>query len=85
MLRRRFWSFAAAGLLTAPFRHYRRGEQVAPDEQPFGCPLVVKPAREGSSVGVSIVPEQARKSDPAASATIQGAERRPSESRTPVA
>jgi D-alanine-D-alanine ligase len=48
-------SFAAAGILTAPFRQFRRGEKVLPAELPFGLPLVVKPVQEGSSVGISIV------------------------------
>jgi D-alanine-D-alanine ligase len=48
-------TFTAAGILTAPFRHVRRGEQVRIDALPFGFPLVVKPVQEGSSVGVSIV------------------------------
>jgi D-alanine-D-alanine ligase len=51
-------TFAAEGILTAPFRHFRRGEQVRPAEIPFGLPLVVKPAQEGSSVGISIVREE---------------------------
>lgn len=51
-------AFAAAGILTAPFRCYRRGESVILSELPFGLPLVVKPVQEGSSVGVSIVKEE---------------------------
>jgi D-alanine-D-alanine ligase len=51
-------TFTAEGILTAPFRHFRRGEPVRPAELPFGLPLVVKPAQEGSSVGVSIVREE---------------------------
>ena len=51
-------TFAAEGILTAPFRHFRRGEQVRPAEIPFGLPQVVKPAQEGSSVGISIVREE---------------------------
>jgi len=51
-------TFAAQGILTAPFRHFRRGEPVLPAQLPFGLPLVVKPAQEGSSVGVSIVREE---------------------------
>lgn len=50
-------AFAAAGILTAPFRCYRRGETVIPADLPFSLPLVVKPVQEGSSVGVSIVKE----------------------------
>jgi len=50
--------FAAEGILTAPFRHFRRGGPVLPSQLPFGLPLVVKPVQEGSSVGVSIVREE---------------------------
>ncbi len=53
-------AFAASGILTAPFRCYRRGEAVILADLPFGLPLVVKPAQEGSSVGISIVREEAR-------------------------
>lgn len=49
--------FAANGILTAPFRCFRRGESVRLSELPFGLPLVVKPVQEGSSVGISIVKE----------------------------
>jgi D-alanine-D-alanine ligase len=48
-------TFTSTGLLTAPFHHFRRGEQVALKLLSFGLPLVVKPVQEGSSVGVSIV------------------------------
>lgn len=48
-------AFAASGILTAPFRCFRRGEQVRLSDLPFGLPLVVKPVQEGSSVGISIV------------------------------
>lgn len=51
-------AFAASGILTAPFRCYRRGEAVVPVELPFALPLVVKPVQEGSSVGISIVREE---------------------------
>ncbi len=47
--------FAASGLTVAPYRVLRRGETFSPDELPFPLPVVTKPAREGSSVGVSIV------------------------------
>ena len=50
-------TFTSAGILTAPFHHFRRGEQVRLDALSFGLPLVVKPVQEGSSVGVSIVRE----------------------------
>ena len=53
-------AFAASGILTAPFRCYRRGENVNLADLPFGLPLVVKPVQEGSSVGVSIVKEEAQ-------------------------
>ncbi len=52
-------AFAASGILTAPFRCYRRDETVKLADLPFGLPLVVKPVQEGSSVGVSIVREEA--------------------------
>jgi len=48
-------TFSSAGILTAPFHHFRRGDQVSLDALTFGLPLVVKPVQEGSSVGVSIV------------------------------
>ncbi len=51
-------AFAASGILTAPFRRYRRGEVVIVADLPFGLPLVVKPVQEGSSVGISIVREE---------------------------
>ncbi|OGU15662.1 MAG: D-alanine--D-alanine ligase [Geobacteraceae bacterium GWC2_53_11] len=51
-------AFAASGILTAPFRCYRKGEPVVLSGLPFGLPLVVKPVQEGSSVGVSIVKEE---------------------------
>jgi len=47
--------FAAAGLTITPYVVVRHGESVAPDSLPFPLPVVVKPSREGSSVGVSIV------------------------------
>jgi len=53
-------TFCASGILTAPFAHFRRGEQVDLSALPFDLPVVVKPVQEGSSVGISIVkkPEQ---------------------------
>jgi D-alanine-D-alanine ligase len=51
-------AFTSAGILTAPFHHFRRGEQVRLTDLDFGLPLVVKPVQEGSSVGVSIVREE---------------------------
>lgn len=53
-------AFAASGILTAPFRCYRRGESVIPAELPFALPVVVKPVQEGSSVGISIVKEESQ-------------------------
>jgi D-alanine-D-alanine ligase len=53
-------AFAASGILTAPFRCFRAGETVALPGLPFGLPVVVKPVQEGSSVGVSIVKEEAQ-------------------------
>lgn len=52
-------TFAASGILTAPFRCYRREEPVNLADLPFKLPLVVKPVQEGSSVGVSIVKDEA--------------------------
>ncbi len=37
---------------------FKKGESVAVDRVPFGLPCVVKPSREGSSVGVSIVKDE---------------------------
>ena len=48
-------TFTSSGILTAPFHHFVRGEQVCLERLTFGLPLVVKPVQEGSSVGVSIV------------------------------
>ena len=56
-------AFAASGILTAPFRCYRRGEDVNLSDLPFGLPFVVKPVQEGSSVGVSIIKEEAQLGD----------------------
>jgi D-alanine-D-alanine ligase len=53
-------TFAACGILTAPFRHFRRGETVRLAQLPFDLPLVVKPVQEGSSVGVSIVKQESQ-------------------------
>jgi D-alanine-D-alanine ligase len=51
-------TFTSAGILTAPFHHFRRGQRVCTGDLDFGLPLVVKPVQEGSSVGVSIVREE---------------------------
>ena len=56
-------AFAASGILTAPFRSYRRGENVRLTDLPFPLPLVVKPVQEGSSVGITIVKEVSRLDD----------------------
>jgi D-alanine-D-alanine ligase len=53
-------TFASSGILTAPFHHFRRGQQVHLGDLAFGLPLVVKPVQEGSSVGISIVREEAQ-------------------------
>jgi len=50
--------FAANGLLVAPYLVCRQDEPLTPSALPFCLPVVVKPAREGSSVGVSIVREE---------------------------
>ena len=47
--------FAASGLTITPYVVFRKGEIPDPSTLPFGLPVVVKPSREGSSVGVSIV------------------------------
>jgi len=51
--------FAAAGLLTTPFVALRCGDSIMPGDLPFKLPVVVKPVQEGSSVGVSIVKDEA--------------------------
>ena len=51
-------TFAANGILTAPFRCYGRSDTVTLADLPFAFPFVVKPVQEGSSVGVSIVKEE---------------------------
>jgi D-alanine-D-alanine ligase len=47
--------FETSGLTVAPYRVARRGSQVVLAGLGFSIPVVVKPSREGSSVGVSIV------------------------------
>jgi D-alanine-D-alanine ligase len=47
--------FAANGLTITPYAVFRKGETPDLSTLPFGFPVVVKPSREGSSVGVSIV------------------------------
>ncbi len=46
--------FAAAGLTITPYVVVSQGERIAPESLPFPLPVVVKPSREGSSVGVGI-------------------------------
>ena len=53
-------TFAASGILTAPFHCFRRDEPVVPAKFSFGMPLVVKPVQEGSSVGITIVKEESQ-------------------------
>ncbi|MCB1864565.1 MAG: D-alanine--D-alanine ligase [Chromatiales bacterium] len=48
------WVWNALGLPTPAFRHYHAGSAEHPD---LPLPVVVKPAREGSSLGVTIVRE----------------------------
>ncbi len=48
-------AFQSAGLLVAPYRVLRKGEESAFTSLEFPFPVVVKPSQEGSSVGVSIV------------------------------
>jgi D-alanine-D-alanine ligase len=52
--------FAANGLTVAPYRVLRRGQPFDMASLPFALPVVVKPSREGSSVGVSIVRDVAQ-------------------------
>lgn len=47
--------FAASGLTITPYIVVRQGETISVGTLPFPLPVVVKPSREGSSVGVSIV------------------------------
>jgi len=51
--------FQAHGLTIAPYRVMRRGEPLDPATLEFSFPVVVKPSQEGSSVGVSIVKQEA--------------------------
>ncbi|HYS42915.1 MAG TPA: D-alanine--D-alanine ligase [Geobacteraceae bacterium] len=51
--------FQANGLTVAPYRVVRRGEQLDPASLDFPLPIVIKPSQEGSSVGVSIVKQEA--------------------------
>lgn len=47
--------FAASGLTITPYVVCKKGDTPELSELPFPLPVVVKPSREGSSVGVSIV------------------------------
>ena len=47
--------FAASGMTITPYVVVRQGEEPTAASLPFPLPVVVKPSREGSSVGVSIV------------------------------
>jgi D-alanine-D-alanine ligase len=47
--------FAASGMTITPYAVFSRGATIAHRDLPFPLPVVVKPSREGSSVGVSIV------------------------------
>lgn len=49
----------ALGLLTPAYATWRRGVAVADAVRALGLPVVVKPSREGSSVGISRVREMA--------------------------
>ena len=51
--------FEANGLTVAPYRVLRRGQSPEEVLAGFPLPVVVKPSQEGSSVGVSIVKEDA--------------------------
>lgn len=47
--------FAASGLTITPYVVFKKGDTPLVAALPFALPVVVKPSREGSSVGVSIV------------------------------
>jgi D-alanine-D-alanine ligase len=51
--------FATSGLTITPYVVFTRGASQDISMLPFGLPVVVKPSREGSSVGVSIVKKAA--------------------------
>ena len=51
--------FQSAGLTIAPYRVVRRGEHIDIAGIGFPLPVVVKPSQEGSSVGVTIVKNEA--------------------------
>lgn len=53
------WIFERHGLPVPPYRVVRKGEDLSLREAGLGVPVVVKPSREGSSVGVSIVRNEA--------------------------
>jgi D-alanine-D-alanine ligase len=62
--------FKALGLDVIEYRAFapERSASISPSELPFGFPVVVKPAGEGSSVGVQIVKEAAKFRDACAEA-----------------
>lgn len=60
--------FAASGLTITPYIVAVEGDNLTAENLPFPLPVVVKPSREGSSVGVSIV-----KSADALSAAVEEA------------
>jgi len=47
--------FITHGIPVPPSVAVTRGQPIIPEDLPFGFPMVVKPAAEGSSVGVTIV------------------------------
>jgi D-alanine-D-alanine ligase len=51
--------FAASGLTITPYVVFKKGDAPDASPLPFALPVVVKPSREGSSVGVSIVKKSA--------------------------
>jgi len=60
--------FAASGLTITPYVVFTKGDAPEASALPFALPIVVKPSREGSSVGVSIVKTASGLSDALANA-----------------
>ncbi len=52
-------SFLDAGIPTPAYEAFENGQSIRPRLGRLGYPVVVKPARQGSSVGISIVQERA--------------------------
>ncbi len=52
-------AFQSAGLIVAPYQVVCRGEHFSVKTLKFPLPVVVKPSQEGSSVGISIVRQEA--------------------------